>query len=128
MKAIRYTDGRVEFDGTVEEITRVFGTQPSGVSPGRAPATPPATTTTPITGPRPAGSRVPGSLPARIAALLTAAPERTFTIAEIAQALGVQSPGVRNLSGALNRMARESPPVIRNAGRGRYRAATREGA
>jgi hypothetical protein len=119
MKAIRHTDGRIEFEGTPEEIARAVGlpgarTAANGSGEHQAPHR--------LTGPRPAGSRLPGSLPARIAEVFAAESTRTFRLAELAQRLGVP---LRSISGTVSRMAREENPLVRSTSRGRYRAVAR---
>jgi hypothetical protein len=124
MKAVRKPDGTVEFDGSVDEISRAFGLVPptqttvvNGHEP-RAKRVPPP--------PRALGTRVPGSVPAKIVALFMAEPSRVFSPNEVADMIKADR---KNVRGTLSRMARdEDPPAIENVGRGKYRALPRGGA
>ncbi len=122
MKAVKKPDGTIEFDGSVEEISKAFGLVPSppptmvnGHEP-RAKRVPPP--------PRPLGTRVPGSLPARIIDLFAVDPHRVFRASEVAGLLKADTKLVR---GTLSRMARdEEPPSIESVERGQYRAIVKE--
>ena len=116
MKAVRKPDGTVEFDGSVEEISKAFGLVPSTPPPSKRVPPPP----------RQVGTRVPGSLPAKIVALFTAEPERIFSPNEVADLVKGDKKAVR---GTLSRMARdEDPPVIESVGRGKYKLIQKGGA
>lgn len=128
MKAIRHPDGRIEYEGSPEEIATATGLAPAvSIPPQPSPLNGHAAQTkTPSKALKygAKGVRHPGALPARILALLSAEPGKVFSPAVIADMLHV---GAKAARGTLNRLAKEEkPPAVLYAGRGQYRAMPRE--
>src|SRR4051812_41461776 len=107
MKAIRHPDGRIEYEGSPEEIATA-----TGLAPARLDTRPPAPAEkshlngTKSRAPKMKfgmrGVRHPGSIPARILSLLAQEPSRVFSPAEVADTLSLDPKAAR---GTLNRLA-----------------------
>ena len=121
-KVIEYSDGRREYELPDEVIVAMLGAR-HVAAPTPAPAPRNAVVAVNPAAPRPAvlprGARAPDSIPTRIINTLQAAPDRVWTLAEIAEATGAN---VRQVRSTAARLARENDAPILNTGRGQYRA------
>ena len=130
MKAIRHPDGRIEYEGSPEEIATATGVVPAraevrNLGPtehGYVNGTKGRAALKVRRGVR--GVRHPGSIPALILDLLAKEPAKVFSPAEVADTLKIEAKAAR---GTMNRLAKdERPPAIKFIGRGQYQALPKE--
>jgi len=105
MKATRYPDGRIEFDGTPEEITTAISAASTAIRnipllPAHAP------------------SITHLSQEARARTAIYNEPTRTFTVKEICRALGMTEANRTSIGTVLAKLARDGQ--IYRIGRGQY--------